>query len=234
MAAPANAAKVVEATEQYARDEMAGNDGSHDYAHVDRVRRSALSLAAEEGVTDPVTLHVVELAALLHDVNDAKYAGAGAAPPGIVVRELLERLGCDAGVVDRVVHVVPNVSYSKELSGAKPELTIELRCVQDADRLDAIGAIGVARTFCFGGSRCRALYVPEETTETVHEVSSEVYAGRNAKGAKDVGTVAHFYEKLLRLAGMCKTEAGRRRARRRHDFMLKFLDEFRGEWNCEF
>lgn len=228
MSAPARGA-VIAAAEDFVREEMSRYDGSHDWYHVDRVRRNAMSLADEEGVRDEGTRHVVELAALLHDVNDHKYSKSDTAG-ATSVGAFLEGLGVDEAVAARVVHVVANVGFSTEIGGRMGELTTELAIVQDADRLDAIGAVGVARTFCFGGARGRKLYVPDEPVSS--EITQAEYLARQKDGARDVGTIAHFHEKLFKLAGMMKTEAGRRRARKRHDFMRAFVDQFIDESEC--
>eukprot|EP01006_Ploeotia_vitrea_P007463 TRINITY_DN17130_c0_g1_i1.p2 TRINITY_DN17130_c0_g1~~TRINITY_DN17130_c0_g1_i1.p2 ORF type:complete len:208 (-),score=130.42 TRINITY_DN17130_c0_g1_i1:71-694(-) len=207
---------------------MKDNDGSHDWFHVDRVRRTALTLAKEEGTKD---LQTVELAALLHDIKDWKYSGEHSAGED-AVRAFLEAEQVPAEVVDKVAHVVKFIGYKTELGligqGKEVPLTPELAVVQDADRLDAIGAIGTARTFTYGGMRKRAMYDPARAP--IKNITQEAYIKQHSENNH---TVNHFYEKLLKLTDMMKTDAGRKRAKQRHEFMELFLKQFYAEWNCE-
>lgn len=207
---------VVALTEARVRELLAGDATGHDWWHIERVRRLALRLAAEEGA-DPL---VVELAALLHDVADWKLSGdadAGARH----ARAWLTSLGVEAAVVEHVSGIVAGVSF-KGAGVATPMSTIEGRVVQDADRLDALGAIGIARAFAYGGSRGRALHEPEESPR-LHASFAEY---RSATGS----TLNHFHEKLLLLRGRMHTAAGRRLADERHRFMEEFVRRFLAEW----
>lgn len=198
------------------QDEASG----HDWWHTDRVRRTALRLAAEEGAD----LLVVELAALLHDVGDWKLAGGDVDAAPRLAREWLEALGADAGVVDHVAEIVATLSF-KGAGVPTPMRTVEGAVVQDADRLDAVGAIGVARAFAYGGSRGRPLHDPDAAPRL--HASFEEY--RRSAG----GTLNHFHEKLLLLRDRMNTPAARALADERHRYMEEFVERFMAEWEGE-
>ena len=207
---------VVALTEVRVRELLAGDATGHDWWHVERVRRLALRLAAEEGADK----FVVEVAALLHDVADWKLSGdaeAGARR----AREWLASLGVEAPIVEHVAGIVAGISF-KGAGVPTPMSTIEGRVVQDADRLDALGAIGIARAFAYGGSRGRPLHDPSEEPR-LHGSFAEY---RSATG----GTLNHFHEKLLLLRERMNTAAGRRLADERHRFMEEFVRRFLAEW----
>ncbi|GAB5373433.1 hypothetical protein AAMO2058_001751300, partial [Amorphochlora amoebiformis] len=168
---------------------------------------------------------VVELAALLHDIKDWKYsksetAGADAA------FEFLQKQKCDPKVIKKVVEVMKNIGFKNELgNNGKVNITPELAVVQDADRLDAIGAIGIARTFTYGGSKNRALYDPD--IKPALNITKEEYMRKGRASP----TVNHFYEKLLLLKGKLKTNSARELAEDRHKYMEEFLERFYNEWD---
>ena len=205
------------------------NDASHDMSHVHRVMRQALRLAREEGVTDATTLAVVELGALLHDLHDYKYSGddsASESASAVILRDS----GVPTDVSLRVLAIIRGVSFSSELdaglaggSGAS-RLPLEVAVVQDADRLDAIGAIGVARCLTFGGAKHRVLYDPAFPPLDVAAMTKEAYR------TTPTTTLNHFHEKLLLLRDLMKTKSGRAAADQRHEFMLGFLAQFKAEW----
>ncbi len=180
-------------------------DGSHDMAHIARVVSNVRRLAAVEGLP-AAELRLVTAAAYVHDLDDRKYGGDESY---CNARQVLTACseGFSAQEVEAVVTIVKGVSYTGEkaslAAGAGAQTDRLTACVQDADRLDAIGATGIARCFCFGGARSRPL--------------SE--------------SVAHFHDKLLLLKSMMKTEAGRQEAESRHAFMLTFLDQLQREWS---
>lgn len=192
--------------EIFARRIFAGDASGHDAEHTMRVMRTARHIARAEGADEDV----VCLAALLHDVDDAKLS-PGTAESLDNARAFLAEHDVDAGETRAVLTAIREVSFSKN-HGAAPS-TLESACVRDADRLDAIGAIGVARTFAFGGSRGRALHDPTGTDRGT--------------------TVAHFYDKLLLLKDMMVTREGKRLAEGRDRFLRTFLDEFLAEWEGE-
>ncbi|CAJ2655642.1 unnamed protein product [Trifolium pratense] len=203
---------------------MKGNDASHDAAHVWRVRDLALSLASEEGLSsDPDSMEVVELAALLHDIGDYKYLRDPSEEKA--VENFLTEEGVEENKKSKILKIINGMGFKEEVTGkANTEWFPEFGVVQDADRLDAIGAIGIARCFTFGGSKKRALHDPAILPRT--ELSKEQYMNK-----QEQTTINHFHEKLLKLKDMMKTKAGKSRAERRHKFMEEFVKEFYDEWN---
>jgi uncharacterized protein len=204
--------------EAFARAELGRDSSGHDWWHIQRVVALARHIAREEGAD----LFICELAALLHDVADYKIAGDEAA--GLAkVRGWLEAHGAGAPVVEHVMEIIATMSYG---GGNRPPMrTLEGRVVQDADRLDALGAIGIGRAFAFGGSRGRALYDPTETPRA--------YASKEAYQASTQSTISHFHEKLLLLRDRMNTPFARRLAEDRHRYMEAFLAEFEAEWHGE-
>ena len=222
-------ASIVADAEEWVKSELAGQDGSHDWWHIARVRATALSLAREESLPESSML-TVELAALLHDVRDWKYSGdanAGAE----AVSSWLEDHGHPADDIRSIVKIISNMGFKDELSSssAPAEITPEFKVVQDADRLDAIGALGIARTFCYGGARGDPMHIPG--VEPRIPLTKEQYVASSTELGRVCTVVNHFHEKLLRLKGMMKSESGRRRAEGRHEFMLMYLEQFHGEWD---
>lgn len=204
-------------TEAFIREKLAGDSSGHDWWHIDRVRRNAVHIARDEGAD----LYVVELAALLHDVADWKFHGGDDSIGPRTARDWLTRQEVDPTVIDHVCEIIATVSFKG--AGVATEMsTIEGKCVQDGDRLDAIGAVGIARAFAFGGHFGRAMYDPEVPPE-----QHQTFAAYKSKGGP---TINHFYEKLLLLKDRMQTATGRRLATERHQFMEQFLDQFFGEW----
>uniref|UniRef100_A0ACD5TNU4 Uncharacterized protein n=1 Tax=Avena sativa TaxID=4498 RepID=A0ACD5TNU4_AVESA len=223
-AAAANPAAVRRA-EQLVEREMSGRDASHDAAHALRVRDLALSLAAEQGLSSPDRLLIVELAALLHDIGDYKYTKDNAEDMSIVER-FLEEVGLEEGQMEEIVSIITGMGFKNEVSKKlNAEPTLEFAIVQDADRLDAIGAIGVARCFTYGGSKNSALHDPKVLPRD--NLSKEKYMSKEEKQT----SINHFHEKLFKLKDMMKTEAGKKRAEKRHMFMENFVSEFYEEWS---
>ncbi len=214
----ADRGEVVRRTAEWVRGRLEGEGTGHDWWHVDRVRKTALRLAAEEGADG----FVVELAALLHDVADHKFHGGDDTVGPRVAREWLRSLGVDGDTTDHVCEIVGGVSY-RGAGVPTPMRTAEGKVVQDADRLDAVGAVGIARAFAFGGSRGRPLHDPNEPP--VAHASFEAY---KASGGS---TVNHFHEKLLLLRERMNTAAARRVAEGRHRFMEEYLERFHAEWD---
>jgi uncharacterized protein len=211
-------AEMLARTEAHVRREMSGEGTGHDWWHVHRVRQTALRLAAEEGA-DP---YVVELAALLHDVADHKFHGGDHTAGPRAARAWLEEIGADEGTIAHVCEIIAGLSF-KGAGVATPMRTPEGRVVQDADRLDAMGAVGIARAFAYGGSRGRPLHEPGDAPE-LHD-SFEAY--KQSSGA----TTNHFHEKLFLLRDRMNTDAARRVAEGRHRFMEAFLARFHSEWD---
>ena len=191
-------------------------DASHDFAHIERVLKNAEEILQQESAANG---EIVRLAVLLHDIDDAKYQTAGQ----LTASDILRTLGAPDVLSHQVLACIDSVSFS---GGNAKELTsIEGAIVRDADRLDAIGAIGIARTFAFGGARGRKLY---DTSETARDQMSEAeYRGR------ETASVTHFYEKLLLLKELMVTEEGKRLAEQRHDYMVGFLKQLEREIGAE-
>ncbi len=209
--------ETIRRTEGFVRERLAGEASGHDWWHVDRVRRTALRLAEEEGA-DRV---VVELAALLHDVADWKFHGGDDAAGPALATSWLRSLGVGEDVVAHVAEIIAGLSF-KGAGVPTPPRTTEGAVVQDADRLDAIGAIGVARAFAYGGFRGQPIYDPDVAVE-LHQT-----AERYKRGAGS--SVNHFHEKLLLLKDRLNTESARRIAAGRHRFLEEYLERFHAEW----
>ncbi|HEU5441639.1 MAG TPA: HD domain-containing protein [Ktedonobacterales bacterium] len=208
-------ASVLAEAEAFVKRQLAGDSSGHDWWHIARVRNLARTIAGQEGADG----FVCELAALLHDVADDKIAGSEEA--GLrTVREWLAAQAVDAETTEHAMEIIATMSFG---GGNRPPMrTLEGRVVQDADRLDAIGALGIARAFAYGGSRGRALWDPDEAPKQ--------YTGKADYRASGSSTINHFHEKLLLLKDRMNTAYGRRLAERRHAYMLAFLDEFAAEW----
>ena len=197
-----------------------GEGTGHDWFHIDRVRRNALAIGAKESAD----LYTVELAALLHDIADHKFHNNDLSVGPNRAREVVISSGGNLELAEKVAEIVSQVSF-KGAGVETPVNSLEAAVVQDADRLDAIGAIGVARAFAYGGSKHREIYNPDKKPH-LHD-SFHSYA-------RDEGTtINHFYEKLLLLKERMQTKTGVEMARESHDFMVRFLDRFFAEWNCK-
>ncbi|CAM6109463.1 unnamed protein product [Calypogeia fissa] len=218
--------EVVAAAEALVQNVMGFWDGSHDPFHAFRVRSLSLSLASEEGLHFD-SLYLVELAALLHDIDDHKYASRGPREFPTAEEFLLE-YGVETETRETVLTIIRTMGFKEELSGSSNQAcSPELRVVQDADRLDAMGAIGIGRTFTYGGSRNNAMHDPAIPPRL--KLTKDEYM----KGTTKPTTINHFHEKLLKLKDLMKTDAGRKRAEGRHKFMEEFLSQFHKEWDGE-
>jgi len=208
--------QLIEAALAFARETFAEDHSGHDFSHTLRVYRMAVRLAAEEGADGTITA----LAALLHDVDDHKLSPATAADK-TRAKAFLRAHGVPEPVVQAVCAILQEVSFAGRDSVVPA--TIEGRCVQDADRLDAMGAVGAARAFAYGGSRGRVMHDP--SIPPVLDLSAEEYRAHVST------TINHFYEKLLRLGGWMTTATGKALAAERERFMRVFLEEFLAEWD---
>lgn len=207
--------EIINEVSDFVKVAMKQYDSGHGWSHIERVARLALYIHESEGRGDRFT---IEIAALLHDVGDHKFAVHDGPAE---IRALLGRLGVDGSVTDEVVNINENISFSKgKTMTAKSD---ELQIVQDADRLDAMGAVGVARAFSYGGFKGREIYDPQAGLPGQPGIGS---ASRNS-----ASTIHHFYDKLLLLRDLMNTATGRRLADERHDFMVSFLDQFLREWD---
>lgn len=208
---------IIRKTEAFVEETLAGMEGSHDIWHIRRVHAMAKRIAAEEGADGLV----VELGALLHDIADAKFHGGDEEIGPQKAREFLDGIGIDRTVAEHVERIIRNISYRKSLEGQEFR-SLELDVVQDADRLDALGAIGIARTFAYNGAKGRQLYDPA--------IKPNLHMTKEEYKASTAPTVNHFYEKLLLLKDRMNTATGRRLAEGRHAYMERYLEEFYDEW----
>lgn len=196
---------------------LAAAEGGHDWHHIYRVWRTAKEIASHEACDS----YVVELAALLHDIADSKFHGGDEEIGPQRAEAWLRSISVEEDTITHVIQIIRNISYK----GGKTERTfhsIELDVTQDADRLDAIGAIGIARAFSYGGYKGRALYDPEIAPDL--HMTKEQYKHSSAP------TINHFYEKLLLLKDLMNTATGKAMAQKRHDFMINYLEQFYEEW----
>lgn len=213
-------AALVEKTIAYIKEQLKGAEGGHDWFHTRRVFKNTLLIAKDE----QVDILVVSLGALLHDVADAKFHGGDEKIGPRKAREFLQSLHVPKKTITHVVRIVKHSSFKGSLSKSGKRFdSRELQVVQDADRLDAMGAIGIARAFSYGGFKNRPLYDPEIPPRL--KISKAEYKKSNGP------TINHFYEKLLLLKDRMQTETGKRLAEERHQFMLDFLEQFYKEWN---
>lgn len=204
---------------EYIKEIFSGDSSGHDYYHTVRVYRIATEIAKQEYAD----VNIVQLAALLHDVDDKKLSPETHATKKNAVDFMMANR-VDADIINIVCKIIDEVSFVGTDS-AVPS-TIEGKCVQDADRLDAIGAIGIARTFAYGGSRGRKIYDPDIKPRI--GMSKEEYQ-KNMNST----SINHFYEKLLLLKDMMNTTAGKKMAEHRQAIMQEFLNEFLAEWKGE-
>jgi len=201
----------------FVKEKLNDAEGGHDWFHIERVYKNAILIARET----ECDLTVVQLGALLHDIADSKFHNGDETIGPKTARAFLEKENVSEGTIAHVVKIIENISY-KGGNFERKFSSVELDVVQDADRLDAIGAIGVARAFNYGGFKNRALYNPE--IEPVTNMTKEEYKKNNAP------TINHFYEKLLLLKDKMNTEKGKEIATERHRFMETFLAQFYAEW----
>ena len=216
-----NKTDIIKETENYVRNKLEGEGTGHDWWHIHRVRNVAVKLGEEEHAD----LFVVNLAALLHDIADHKFYGGDEEIGPATARHWLERLQVEDPVINHVCDIIRDISF-KGAQVETPMKTIEGKVVQDADRLDALGAIGIARAFAYGGYKKRPLYDPDMKPE-MHD-SFESY--KKSKGS----TLNHFYEKLFLLKDRMNTKSGRELALKRHRFMEQFVEQFLADWRGDF
>lgn len=210
----------IQYTIEFVKEKLEGAEAGHDWFHIERVWKLSKKIAeTEECNTD-----VVELAALLHDIADPKFHNGDETIALTISRDFLELQGVEESIIEQVLFIIQNISF-KNRGEAPQHLPIELKIVQDADRIDAIGAIGVARTFNFGGFKNNLMYHPDIAPKL--GMSKEEYKKSNGT------TINHFYEKLLLLKDLMNTTEGKKLAEERHLFMQNFLDQFLKEWNVD-
>lgn len=210
--------ELIRETIEFVKEKLEGTESGHDWFHIERVWKLSLKIQEKEG-GDKL---IIELAALLHDVADPKFHNGDETVAAKIVNEFLSSKDLDPEIIKKVIFIIENMSF-KNRNDAPKDLPLELKIVQDADRLDAIGAIGIARTFNFGGYKNNLMYHPD--IEPKLNQSKEEYKRSNGT------TINHFYEKLLLLKDLLNTNTAKEIAEHRHQFMLQFLDEFYKEWN---
>ncbi|MDY0780355.1 HD domain-containing protein [Tenacibaculum sp. IB213877] len=215
-----NKKQIVQKTINFVKETLKGAEGGHDYFHIERVYKNALLIAKNENVDE----FVVSLGALLHDIADSKFYNGDETVGPKKARSFLESQKVDNDIISHVEEIIKNISFKGgnfDQQFNSPELDV----IQDADRLDAIGAIGIARCFNYGGFKNRELYNPE-IPPNLH-MTKEEYKKSTAP------TINHFYEKLLLLKDKMNTKTGKLLAKERHNFLEVFLNQFFSEWEAK-
>lgn len=212
---------ITDKTILFVKEQLQNAEAGHDWHHTLRVFNNAKVIAENE---ENCNLEIVKLGALLHDIADSKFYNGDESVGPKIAKEFLEQEGASKETVEHVVAIIENISF-KGGNFDKNFDSIELQIVQDADRLDALGAIGIARTFNYGGFKNRSIYNPNVAPKL--NMSKEEYKKSEAP------TINHFYEKLLLLKDKMNTETGKKLAERRHKFMEQFLAQFYAEWDVE-
>ena len=210
--------QIIQKTVEFVKHTLHDAEGGHDWWHVYRVWKTAMHIASIE----KADMLVVELGALLHDIADSKFHQGNEEIGPAKARTFLQALGVEEMIINHVVNIIANISFK----GGKVQQQFkspELDVIQDADRLDALGAIGIARTFKYGGHKGRAIYDPGIKPNL--QLTKEEYKNSTAP------TLNHFYEKLLLLKDLMNTETGKQMAEKRHEFMVAYLDQFYNEWD---
>lgn len=210
--------EIVKKTLDFVKAELSESEAGHDWWHAVRVRNTAIKIAK----TETCDWFIVEMAALLHDIADAKFHNGDEKIAASKALLFLDSLGIPKDETEHIINIINNISF-KGGNTTQNFSSIELSIVQDADRLDAIGAIGIARAFSYGGYKKREFYNPD--ISPVLNMSPQQYRNSNAP------TINHFYEKLLLLKDRMNTKTGKVLAEERHDFMLSFLEQFYKEWD---
>ena len=215
-----NKEKIIAATIAFVKKELKNAEGGHDWFHVERVLKNTLLISKDE----KVAVFVVSLAALLHDIADPKFYNGDETVGPKVATTFLKEQKVDTVIITDVINIIKHISFKNSFDTASKKFTSkELEVVQDADRLDAIGAIGIARCFNYGGFKNRALYDPEIIPDL--NMTKEQYKN------SDAPTLNHFYEKLLLLKDQMNTASGKKIAAERHQYMEEFLKQFYDEWD---
>jgi uncharacterized protein len=213
-----NKVKTIERVAEKARKDLENEGSGHDWWHVYRVWSMAKRIAKEESANS----FIVELAALLHDIGDWKFHHGDDTVGPRMARRILSKQGVPEEIIEHVCEIISTMPFKGARVKAKIK-TLEGKVVQDADRLDAVGAIGIARAFAYGGSKNRPIYNPNQKP-VLHRTKEEYLRSESS-------TINHFYEKLLLLKARMNTRTAKRIAKERHKFMEKYLRRFFGEWN---
>lgn len=207
----------IEQTIKYVKEELKGAEAGHDWFHIERVYKNALNLLKSEKAKEQVVI----LGALLHDIADSKFHNGDETVGPKKANDFMTSIGIEEDVKEHVIKIIENISF-KGGNFERKFASKELEVVQDADRLDAIGAIGIARAFQYGGFKNRTIHDPEEKPK--FNMTKEEYKKHTGS------TVNHFYEKLLLLKDLMNTETGKQIAQNRHEYMEVFLKQFYNEW----
>ncbi|MBF4984009.1 HD domain-containing protein [Nonlabens mediterrranea] len=216
-----NKQQIILNTINFVKEQLHNAEGGHDWFHIERVWKNAKLIAASEENAD---LFIIELGALLHDIADSKFHDGDDTIGPQVARKFLEEQNLSGDVILHVENIIKYISFKGGHQKQKFK-SKELDIIQDADRLDALGAIGIARTFNYGGFKNRTIYNPEIKPDL--NMTVEQYKKSTAP------TLNHFYEKLLLLKDRMNTSTGKQLAQERHDYMEGFLNQFYAEWNGE-
>lgn len=217
-----NKQEIIDRTVEFVKTQLKNAEGGHDWFHIERVWRNAKIIAKNE-IADNF---IVELGALFHDIADAKFYNGNESIGPKIARNFLKDLTINDTTIRHIENIIKHISYKNNLLDNNSDeifSSIELDIIQDADRLDAIGAIGIARAFNYGGFKNRALYNP--SIKPCLEQNKEAYKKSTAP------TINHFYEKLLLLKDQMNTQTGMQMAQERHEFIKIYLNQFYSEWN---
>tara|TARA_B110000503_G_scaffold109555_1_gene163938 strand:+ start:138 stop:797 length:660 start_codon:yes stop_codon:yes gene_type:complete len=211
---------IIQNTIEFVKDELKNAEGGHDWFHIERVYKNSILISKDE----KVDTFVVSLGALLHDIADPKFHNGDETIGPKIASDFLEKQEVNTETITHVINIIKFISFKNSLSETGKKFTSkELEVVQDADRLDAIGAIGIARCFNYGGFKDRALYNPE--------IAPNLNMNKAAYKNSTAPTINHFYEKLLLLKDKMNTVTGKKIANNRHQFMEIYLQQFYDEWN---
>lgn len=212
---------IIEATIRFVKNELKTAEGGHDWYHIERVYKNTLLIAKNESVN----LTVVSLAALLHDIADSKFNDGDESIGPRIASAFLLKQNVSSEIIEHVTQIIEHMSFKNSFDLGTAFSSKEMEVVQDADRLDAIGAIGIARCFNYGGFKNRPLYNPE-IPPNLNMTKAEYKTSK-------APTINHFYEKLLLLKDQMYTKTGKRIAIERHNYMEGFLKQFYAEWEGE-
>ncbi|MGC1204394.1 MAG: HD domain-containing protein [Flavobacteriaceae bacterium] len=212
--------KIINRTISFVKETLAEAEGGHDWFHIERVYKNALLISKNENVD----VFIISLGALLHDIADSKFNDGDETIGPKMAREFLFNLNVDSKIIEHVINIIENISF-KGGNETQKFTSAELDVVQDADRLDAIGAIGIARCFNYGGFKNRQLYNPQ--------IKPNLNMSKAEYKTSTAPTINHFYEKLLLLKDRMNTKTGRDIAKERHAFMELYLKQFSSEWEGE-
>ena len=208
---------MIDKTKEFVKNKLYGEGSGHDWFHIERV----YNLAKYIGKKEKADSFIFEMCALLHDIDDWKFSNTNDIQT-TVTENFLKSINIDGSSLEQIIKIIQTMSFKGGIVDST-QTTIEGKVVQDADRLDAIGAIGIARTFAYGGHKNRLIYDPDIKPmdfKSLEEV-------KNAENH----TINHFYEKLLKLKDLMNTDTAKELAEKRHKFMENFLEEFYEEWN---